>query len=269
VTTVQNILNILTNIAAESLAETWDNVGLLIGSPLDQVTSILIGLDPTSQLISQADELHSELVITHHPVIFHPLKALRVDQPEGRIISKALAKKINIIGCHTNLDSAHGGVSDVLAQTLGVSAPQPLVAADSCDLKCGLGRIGNLAAAVPVEDFLATLDKALTPPWLLEAGPRPQKISRVAVCGGSCSDFAQTALIQGADVFITAEIKHSTARWAEESGLWLIDAGHFATENPAMAALQAMLTRECAQDGIQVKIHTARQKSPLQLIIPS
>jgi len=266
VTTVQKILNILTNIAADDLAETWDNVGLLIGSPQNKVTSVLIGLDPTSQLISQALETNSELVITHHPVIFHPLKALRVDQPVGRIIGTALKGNLNIIGCHTNLDSASGGVSDVLAKRLGIVKAKPLVPGTSCSNSCGLGRIGNLTSAIPADSFLATLTKTLHPPWLLEAGPRPEKVLRVAVCGGSCSDFAETALEQGADVFLTAEIKHATARWAEESGLWLIDGGHFATEYPAMTALQHLLSAELKREDINIKINTACQESPLRLV---
>jgi dinuclear metal center YbgI/SA1388 family protein len=266
VTTVQEILNILTNIAADDLAETWDNVGLLIGAPKNRVSSILIGLDPSSQLISQALEINAELIITHHPVIFHPLKALRVDQPVGQIVSTALKENINIIGCHTNFDSAVGGVSDVLAKALGIIQPKPLIAAKDCDASCGLGRIGNLDKAIPADIFIADLQRSLSPPWMLEAGPRPEMVSQVAVCGGSCSDFAEVALEGGADVFITAEIKHATARWAEESGLWLIDAGHFATENPAMKALQRMLSTEFKREDIKVTTYTAHQESPLQLI---
>ena len=265
-TTVQKILNILTNIAADDLAETWDNVGLLIGSPHNRVTSVLVGLDPTSQLISQALATNSELIITHHPVIFHPLKALRVDQPVGRIIETALKGDLNIIGCHTNLDSASGGVSDVLAKSLGIVDAKPLVPGTACGNSCGLGRIGNLATAISTDSFIATLAQTLHPPWLLEAGPRPDKILRVAVCGGSCSDFAEAALEQGADVFLTAEIKHATARWAEESGLWLLDGGHFATENPAMTALHHLLSAELEREEINIQIHTACQEPPLRLV---
>ena len=266
VATVQDILNILTNIAADSLAESWDNVGLLLGSPLASVSSILIGLDPTSELLAQASRLNAEVIITHHPLIFHPLKALRTDQPAGKLISAAVQKNIHIIGCHTNLDSTVGGVSDVLAKALGVSNPQPLVPSQNCESACGLGRTGNLPTPMTADAFIANLKSALHPPWLLEAGSRPKHISRVAVCGGSCSDFAQTAFDDGADVFVTAEIKHSTARWAEEAGMWLIDAGHFATENPAMEALQQMLVKQIQKSKLRVQVHLASQEPPLKMI---
>ena len=266
VATVQDILNILKVIAAEDLAETWDNVGLLIGSPQNRVTSVLIALDPTVDLIAQAQNIGAELVITHHPAIFHPLKTLRTDQPVGCFVSSAVQANITVIGCHTNLDSTPGGVSDVLAQALGLEKTEPLVAGNSCNNACGLGRIGNLKAAVPADTFITGIYEAPSPPWLLEAGPRPELVSRVAVCGGSCSDFAETALSAGADVFITAEVKHAVARWAEQAGLWLIDGGHFATENPAMPALQQMLADRLQQEDIAVQLHIARQDPPLKLI---
>ena len=264
--TVQDLLNILNDIAADDLAEAWDNVGLLIGSPHHRITSVLLALDPTVELIDQAQNYGAELVITHHPAIFHPLKSLRTDQPVGNFISSALQAGISVIGCHTNLDSTRGGVSDVLAHTLGLVNTKPLVADKSCNDACGLGRIGNLETAVTPADFIAGLYNALSPPWLLEAGPRPERVGRVAVCGGSCSDLSETALQADADVFLTAEIKHAVARWAEEAGLWLIDGGHFATENPAMPALQQLLTHRLKQADMAVQIHSARQDPPLKLI---
>ena len=266
VATVQDIVNILQDIAAEDLAETWDNTGLLIGSPKNRVTSILLGLDPTIDLLAQARTLEAELIITHHPAIFHPLKALRTDQPVGNFISSALQADINVIGCHTNLDATTGGVSDVLAQALGLVHTAPLLAANNSDNNCGLGRIGNLQTTVTAAAFIDSVHRALSPPWMLEAGPRPDMVSRVAVCGGSCSDFADSARLAGADVFITAEVKHAVARWAEEAGLWLIDGGHFATENPAMPALQSLLADRLKQADMAVQIQTARQDPPLKLI---
>ncbi|MDH3330435.1 MAG: Nif3-like dinuclear metal center hexameric protein, partial [Desulfobulbaceae bacterium] len=209
--TVQDILEIIETIAPASLAEEWDNVGLMIGNPSDQVHSILIGLDPTLQLLDEADALGSNLVITHHPIIFHPLKAVRLEQPDGRFINRAIRKNINVISCHTNLDSAITGVSDSLADILGLIDTEPLVAQDSDTLQAGIGRIGNFPEPVSAGDFISQFKAACHPSWLLEAGLRPEKISRVAVCGGSCSELAETAMHSGAQVFVTAEVKHSVA----------------------------------------------------------
>ena len=266
VATVQDFLNILQDIAADDLAETWDNVGLLIGSPRNRINAVLLALDPTIDLISQAKDVGTKLILTHHPAIFHPLKALHTDQPVGNFIRSALQADISVIGCHTNLDATSGGVSDVLAQALNLVEIKPLVAAENHAEGCGLGRIGNLPTVLSADAFINTIQTAISPPWLLEAGPRPEQVSRVALCGGSCSDLAETALSAGADVFLTAEVKHAVARWAEEAGLWLIDGGHFATENPAIPALQQLLADKLNQAGLDVQLFVADQEPPLQLI---
>ncbi|NOX80029.1 MAG: Nif3-like dinuclear metal center hexameric protein [Deltaproteobacteria bacterium] len=264
--TVQDILNIIETLAPASLAEPWDNVGLMIGSPADPVTSILLGLDPTTALLDEAGSLNADLAITHHPVIFHPLKSVRLEQPDGRFIRQALIRRINVISCHTNLDSTVNGVSDTLARQLGLGGVAALVVDGKTDETCGLGRIGDYAAPVAAAEFVRRLKEICRPPWLLTAGPRPEKISRVAVCGGSCSEYAEIALQSGAQVFVTAEVKHSVARWAEQAGLWIIDAGHYATESPAMHQFALQLARAARPLG-HIDIHvTERQASPLQLL---
>ncbi len=264
--TVQDILNIIEIIAPANLTESWDNVGLMIGSPATPVKSILLGLDPTIALLDEADSLNAGLVITHHPVIFHPLKSVRLEQPDGRFIHQALICQINVISCHTNLDSTVNGVSDTLARKLGLNDVVALVADEKTDKICGLGRVGDYTAPISADEFVRCLKKICQPPWLLTAGPRPEKISRVAVCGGSCSEYAEIALQSGAQVFVTAEVKHSVARWAEQAGLWIIDAGHYATEYPAMHQFALQLARAARPFG-HIDIHvTERQESPLQLL---
>ena len=265
-TTVQDIVDILQDIAAAELAQPWDNVGLLIGSPANRLGSILLALDPTSELVAQAQSLGAKLIITHHPAIFHPLKTLRTDTPTGDFINAALQAGISVIGCHTNLDATIGGVNDVLAEALQLTDVSPLLPAENMDNGSGLGRVGDLVQPLSCDDFLRRLEKAIKPPWLLEAGPRPEVIRRVAVAGGSCSDFSANALSAGADVYVTSEVKHDIARWVEEARLWLIDAGHFATENPAMPALGQLLTERLQQQDMDVAIHIGKQEAPLKLV---
>jgi dinuclear metal center YbgI/SA1388 family protein len=265
VTNVQKLLDILEEIAPAALATSWDNVGLLVGSPHSRVSSVLLALDPTVSLIAQAQERAAKLIITHHPALFQPLKCLRTDQSIGSFLDAALRAGISVIGCHTNLDAALGGVSDALAQALGLTNTIPLIA-DEKQPTCGLGRIGWLPTPLPPEAFLTQLQAAISLPWLLEAGPRPTAVAKGAVCGGSCSDLAEAALAAGANVFITAEIKHHVARWAEEAGLWLLDGGHFATENLAMRILQQQLTKRIRLADLNVQIHCAQQESPLKLV---
>lgn len=265
--TVQDFLNILQHITPEDLAEDWDNVGLLVGNPQQAVCRILLALDPSCSLIDQACSGRYDLVITHHPIIFRPLKTLRIDTPTGRFIARAIGAGISVIACHTNFDAIEGGVSDMLATGLGLAMARPLVVASKgCDSTCGLGRIGMYPLAVQAATFLARLHQVCTPPWILEAGQRPQQVATVAVCGGSCSDLAEIALSQGADVFVTAEVKHSVARWAEDAGLWILDAGHFATENPAMDIFKNRLQQQVVDLGWDIEIDTAGQQAPLRLV---
>ncbi|MDY0390144.1 MAG: Nif3-like dinuclear metal center hexameric protein [Desulfobulbus oligotrophicus] len=265
--TVRDLLTALQQIAPESLAEDWDNVGLLVGDPNQQVTSILLALDPTCSLIEQAVSDSYDLVITHHPLIFRPLRAIRTDTPPGRFIATATSHRIGVIACHTNLDSIQGGVSDYLAQSLGLRETRPLTITEkNCGPDCGIGRIGRYASPVSAAAFLDQIKTVCNPPWILEAGPRPDSVTIVALCGGSCSDLADTALNAGAHVFVTAEVKHSVACWAADAGLWLLDAGHFATENPAMLFFRDTLRKEAENRGWNLQVDVACQQPPLRLV---
>ena len=263
---IQDIIDILEEIAPVELAESWDNVGLLAGNPNAEAGSLLVALDPTTALLDEAEARGANVIITHHPAIFHPLKALRTDQPVARFLIGAIQKNIHVIACHTNLDSAPGGVSDILAQRLELTDVVPLVPRGREETSsCGLGRIGRYGKPIPPEECLERLRRACSAPWLLEAGPRPAQVKTIAVCGGSCSEFAEDAMLAGADLFITAEVKHSIARWAEEAGFWIIDGGHFATEQLAIVPLQERLQQEIAHRNLDNNVYTVRQKPPLTM----
>jgi len=266
VPTIRDFLTILQQIVPTGLAEEWDNVGLLVGDPGQQVRRVLLALDPTAALIDQAAAKRYDLVVTHHPVIFRPLKTVRTDTPTGRFIATAARNQISVIACHTNLDSSQGGVSDHLAQSLGLVDIRPLAPSrGEYGLDCGLGRIGILPTPVDASTFLDRLRQACSPPWILEAGIRPEQVTTVAVCGGSCSDLAEATFNMGTDVFVTSEVKHSVARWAADAGLWLLDAGHFATEQLAMPFFRDILRQHIEARSWDITIDLAVQQPPLNL----
>ncbi len=269
--TVNDVLEILEGIAPAYLAEQWDNIGLMVGNPDQQVTGLLVALDPTEEVLAEAKELGVNTVITHHPLIFHPLKAIYTDQPLGRFLQNALANGTVVIGCHTNLDQAVNGVNDALAASLGMVEPSPLAPAEGggnpalneAGPKVGFGRVGRLSESISGKAFIAKLGAVLDLPVLRAAGQVPEEINTIAVCGGSGSELAEQAFMKGAQVFVTGEVKHSTARWAEAVGFCVIDAGHFATENPVVEILAESLKRILSERAVTVSIHTsAIQKSP-------
>lgn len=261
--TIDSILKSLNSLAPFSLAETWDNVGLLVGDPQAAVSGIMIGLDPTDSLLDEAMAHGANLVITHHPVIFQALKSIRTDQPNGALLAKALNNKISLIACHTNLDVVTNGVSHVLAQCLGLAGLTPLNVHPSAAPDLGLGRIGTLATPVAGRTFLNQLCAALALPTVAVAGRLPDTLQRVAVCGGSGSEFAGAAKENGAEIYVTAEVKHHTARWAEEADFCIIDAGHFATEHLIAKALATGLATLLADQKFDIPVHTTeKQKNP-------
>jgi len=261
---VTDILNSLNTLAPFNLAEPWDNVGLLVGNPDQEATAILAGLDPTNSLLDEAIALGANTVITHHPVIFKPLPAINTSAPEGRLLEKALTNRIAIIGFHTNFDSAQAGVSAILAERLGLDSHSPLIPALQDNLTgAGLGRIGSYRNPLSKDEFLQRLLDVLGLDSVLVAGTLPKKITTVAVCGGSGSEFAVQARALGAEVYLSAEIKHNTAVWAIECDFCIIDGSHYSTEKPAIAFLVKKLEEASRREQWNIRIlETTTERHP-------
>lgn len=261
--TVQNILDCLQDIAPFRLAEHWDNNGLLVGSKKHQVTSILVGLDPSIKLLEEAIARGCNTVITHHPAIFKPLPAIDLDTPTGYFIQIALANSINIIACHTNLDSAADGVSDALGRKLGVHQMTPILKNGLENENTGMGRFGKLDKPASGDGFLQNILTTLQLQNIQVAGKIPDQIQNVAICGGSGSEFAPKTQAMGADIYITSEVKHSTARWAEETSFCIVDGTHYSTEQFAVSLLHDKLSETAQKYNWQLTIRkTETERHP-------
>ncbi len=259
--TVRGLLDFLDGYAPFSLAESWDNVGLMVGSPQAAVTGIIISLDATLEVFAEAKAAGCNTIISHHPLLFHPLKQILTDSVQGRLLGQALRDELQVIACHTNLDVVPAGVNDALAVKIGMTALQPLVARE-CSSSCGFGRIGCLEKAMSGGQFLQHLSDCLDQPDILVAGPLPDTIERLAVCGGSCGEFGPQAQEGGAQLLITSEVKHSQARWAEDAGFCLVDCGHFSTEQVVIPILLEKIAAFC---GPAVPVQAAaHQRRPLR-----
>jgi len=260
------LLSILDTIAPFAMAEPWDNVGLMVGDPDQQISGILIGLDPTEALIHEALAQNLNTILTHHPLIFHPLKTIPNNTPMGRILKTALGHDLALIACHTNLDLVAAGVSNALAEHLGLRDTRPLAAVPG--QSPGFGKIGTLPTPLPSDQFLHLLLTALNIPGIQIAGSLPETIHTVALCGGSGSNLAETAWRMGAQLYITGEVKHSVARWAEDAGFCVIDAGHYPTENLIVPVLAEILKKSCADKGFAPAIKTtAQQDNPMHWVV--
>nr|WP_315410165.1 Nif3-like dinuclear metal center hexameric protein [uncultured Selenomonas sp.] len=250
----QDVMQAMERIAPRRLAEEWDNPGLLVGSPHDEVRKILVALDVREETVERAIEDGCDLIVAHHPLIFRALKALRTDDATGCKIARLIKADIAVFAAHTNLDSAAGGVNDVLAERLELHDVAPLVEG-AADSEPGLGRIGSLRAEFSLEDFAALVKEKLGLSSMRIACAGERRISRVALCGGSGAEFVGRAAAKGADAYVTGDVKYHDAERAIGLGIHVLDAGHFATEQPIVARLAERLKKELG-DGVEIVAET-------------
>ena len=239
--TVHDILTFVETLAPPSMKYDWDNVGLLCGSAGQEVHKILVALDPFEGVCLEAADKGADLLVTHHPLIFRPRTSVTDGDDVGRSILFLAKHGISALNAHTNLDCAPGGVNDVLAETLGLADVEVLdpLGVDGQGRPWGLLRAGAVEAQ-PLPQFLAHVKTRLQVQGLRYVdGGRP--VRKVAVGGGACADELPAVLAAGCDTFVTADVKYNEFYDARAEGVNLIDAGHFATENPVVAVLAAKL----------------------------
>ena len=211
----------------------FDNAGFQVGHADGEVHRALLALDVSNAAVEEALTISAELIISHHPLLFSPLKAVTDADPAQNRVLRLLENRIAVISMHTNLDIAEGGVNDDLIRLLGAEPEMPLDP-DGC------GRIGNLPVPVPLPDFLALCRDRLHVP-ALRYTPGAKSVSRLAVMGGAGAESMEEAVKHGCDTYVTADVKYHQFQRAAELGLTLIDADHFYTENPVIPVLAQTL----------------------------
>ena len=245
---IQQIMDVMEHFAPKRLAEDWDNPGLLVGSPEEEVRGIVTCLDVSDAVIDFAVEKGANLIVSHHPLIFHAQKNIRTDHPLGRTLQTLLIHGIAVYAAHTNLDIAVGGVNDVLAETIGLRHLSAFVitSQDEHGHTESLGRVGTLPRPMTIEAFADHVRQSLHTPHVryVDAGARP--VRRVALCSGAGAEYLDRAHRLGADVYLTGDVRYHDAQHAAALGIHLVDAGHFATEYPIAHALAGRLTNELA-----------------------
>ena len=244
-----DVLAFLNEIAPMKYALGFDNVGLLVGNAESEVSGVLMALDITDKVIEEAKNCGANLIVSHHPVIFDPMKSVVLGDTTANHVIKLIENKMSAICMHTNLDAAIDGVNDTLADKIGISKEGYLEPVEDV----GIGRYGNLTDEMSFEAFLKYTAKTLGIDGLRYL-KNSDTVKRVAVGGGSCGGMLKVAKDAGCDTFVTADVKHNIWRDAEEFGVNLIDAGHFSTEN----VIVDVLCRKLKEKFADIEINTAK-----------
>ena len=228
---VSTIASALESWAPPPIAESYDNVGLLVGDPSREVTGVLINLDMTEAVVEEAIEKGYNMIVAHHPIWFMPRKRLNGEDYVSRTIIRAIKHDIALYACHTNLDNVRTGVNERISQKLGLRDLlflQNKTVAEGTDLY-GSGMIGKLATPMPKMEFLNHVKHCFHCGGIRYADCPKENIEVVAVCGGAGSFLTQQARKQGADAFVTADITYHKF-FDNEQELLLLDIGHYESE---------------------------------------
>lgn len=217
--TIGDIKNAMNKWAPFETAEGFDNVGVLIGDDFLEVSKCVVCLDVTQGVCDEAAGIGAELIISHHPVIFEPLKNIS----SKSVVYQLIGEGISVLSAHTNLDKASGGVNETLIETLNFDNNTLIEGTDSFLHKCDVDFSSGEELAKYIKEKLS-LDSVK----LYDAG---FPIESVAVCCGSGGSFLSVAANAGVDALITGDIKHNIVVEAENYGITLIDAGHYETEH--------------------------------------
>lgn len=234
------------------MQEAYDNSGIMVACGRN-VTKVVISLDITNSVVDYAASVGAELIVSHHPVIFHPIKSISHESPVYRLIKN----EISAISVHTNFDIADGGVNDELASKLDLHDIKPVFKVSECNVngishENYIGRMGNITKELAPSDFAAFVANRLGHRVGIDYVDGGKPINTVAVGGGACGEFVFECKKHGIDAFVTGEAKHHEIIYAAENGITLIAAGHYATENVALEKLAQTLREEFSNMSIEV-----------------
>ncbi|MFN0195253.1 MAG: Nif3-like dinuclear metal center hexameric protein [Planctomycetaceae bacterium] len=232
------IIEYLSRLAPLSLAEEWDNVGLLVGDRQQPVAKVMTCLTLTADVAREAIENDVQLIVSHHPVLFRPVQRVTSETPEGRLLLQIMAARIAVYSPHTGYDSALRGINQQLAERLELQEIAPL---RPIETTCGGGRCGMLPRELTLRELLDCVKQRLGIASLQFTGDEHRLIHKVAVACGSAAEFIPDAVQNGCQALLLGEARFHSLLEAESAGLSLILAGHYATERPAMELLAMLL----------------------------
>lgn len=239
---LQEIINSIESVAPLSYQEAWDNSGLQVGERSAEVKAALLAVDVTESIVNEAITRHCDLIVSHHPLLFRGLKHLTGSTPQERCVEQAIRHGIAIYSAHTSMDSYIHGVSGRMAERIGISEYRILSLQQGRE-EVGLGVIGNLPTPMQWADFVRLVHNA----FLTEhsgircIAPLKTEVQTIALCGGAGAEFMETAIAQGADVYISADFKYHEMQSAV-GRIGIIDLDHWVSEQFTRDIFRELLT---------------------------
>lgn len=252
--TLNEVMDLMEGLYPANRAEPWDRVGLILGDPRAPVRRILLAVDPVRAVVDEAIEWGADLLLTHHPLYLRGTSFLPESDPKGSSVARLIRANVALFNAHTNADCSPGGVAEALGALLGLEDAEPLVRTgiDEAGRPFGHGRIGRVAP-MRLDDYADLVASRLPagPTGLLVSGEAEALVERVAVSGGAGDSFLADARAAGADVLVTADLRHHPASEHLEGGApALLCGSHWATEWPWLPVLADRL--ESAARGADV-----------------
>lgn len=240
---VNDVCQVLQQIAPLPTAESWDNVGLLLGRPERPVGRLMTCLTLTSAVAREAVAGKVQMIVTHHPVLFRATKTITSDTIEGRLLLDLIEAEIAVYSPHTAFDNAELGINQWLAESLGLNSIAPLRPFQK-EIPGGSGRVGVFDTPQTKQEFLDRLAAAVGARYLEVAWHGDERVSRVGLACGSAAEYLSDALQADCDTFVTGEARFHSAVECQSQHVNLVLTGHFSSERPGVVKLAQVLARQ-------------------------
>lgn len=260
----------LETLAPTGCACEWDNVGLLVGGREREIHRVLIALDATDEVVEEAIRMRVDFLLTHHPLIFKPLKRMNDDDFIARRVMGLIQHHVNYYAMHTNFDAAPGCMADLAAERLGLTEPRVLevtgtMETDGKPAEYGIGKAGLLPSAITVKELALLVKERFGLPFITVYGEHAagEKVRRVAIAPGSGRGSIVYAEKAGAEVLVTGDIGHHEGIDAAANHLTVLDAGHYGLEHLFIGFMADYLKREF---GDRLEIHKTAEAFPTAVL---
>lgn len=225
-----DLMDYLNQIFPFAASEEWDNSGRQVSDDGKEINKIIVGIDLTDQLLDEAIDVRADLIITHHPFVFTPLKSIDMTTYKGEMIKRMIINDIGCIALHTNYDASVKGMGYAIGCKLELTDQDVLSRRESV-VETGFGTVGNLVESIDLDSFIQDFKKKFQLDYVtIYNKNETKKIKKIAFCGGAGADFLSDAIKSGADLYITGDITYHDAQAAYEGGMMLMDPTHYGLE---------------------------------------